>query len=209
MILTILSLLTCSPGVCQPHSNLPSSQTFTPGLLQEERGRGPGQKVLSNQQTSPPLSQPLLWISASTACQVTYTHGPCSSQNPLGGNSPAHIHGQRFRHDNKPSPLSFRIWFCWSFGFAGLGKPHLSHAGKLDFQSGSLVLDSKSRRIFQIGRRTAHLKGKTLPSCLSFSLGLLSKTNHIGHAHYYAGKVFKKRLGTAESELKRGTDSTR
>lgn len=71
------------------------------------------------------------------------------------------------------------------------------------------MLNSKSRRIFQIGRRTAYLKGKNFPSFLFCSLRLLSKTNHIGHAHYYAGKVFKKRLRIEESGLKIGTDSKR
>lgn len=184
MIWAILSLFTCSSGVCQPHSNQFSSQTSAPGLAQEEWGRVPGQRYRA---TGNP---PSLCLSCCTGsqhllCARWHTHiVPNSHKLPRGGNRPADTHGQRFRHYNKPSPLSFRIWFCWSFGFAGLGKPTLSHAGKLDFQSGSLVLDSESRRIFQIGRRTVHLKGKKSLSSLSFSLGLLGKTNHIRHAHY-------------------------
>lgn len=86
-------------------------------------------------------------------------------------------------------------------------KPDLSQTGKLDFPSGSQVLNSKSRRIFQIGRRAAYLKGKNFPSFLSCSLRLLSKTNHTHHVHYQAGKVIKKRLRTADSGVKIGTNS--
>lgn len=186
---------------------LRSSQTFAPCPPPPHHGQWGRIPEQGGQATSEPFpsSHLLLWISASTVCWVHTYIVSNLHKTLLGWDHPALICGQKFKDyiiSQALSATGFELRSCWPQNTI------FPKQASLTFHMEVRARLSESKRIFQIWRKTrkwqdSPSQGQNFtPYFFPFSLWLLCKTNHIGHAHYLSGEVFKKRPRTAEAGLK-------